>query len=238
MRLEKNESNLTIWETGSKDNKIIYENNKDLTNYTRRNLSYIQLFLEENNEYIESNKVKGYLGKIIRCNSIPKKIPTGNYKVNSMLEYLKGTIDRYKENYGLDLDPDFQRGHVWSLEQRISYVEFILQDGESNPIFFNCPNWMNGKKEGNMVIVDGKQRLTSLLMFLNNEFTVFKNLDDDNIGYYADEFNVIPNDVIFIINDLPTRKQTLEWYLQMNKGNIAHTSEEIEKVEKLLRAEK
>ena len=88
--------------------------------------------------------------------------------------------------------------------------------------------------KGEYVIVDGKQRLTAILMFLDNEFPVFKEMDSDGIGYYAREFDMIPNDVEFIINDLPSRELVLKWYLQMNEGNVAHTEEELDKVRQML----
>ena len=87
-----------------------------------------------------------------------------------------------------------------------------------------------------MVIIDGKQRLTSLIMFLNNEFPVFKNLDDEGIGYYYKELDTIHIgcDIIFVINDLQTKEQELIWYLQINRGNVAHTEEELSRVENML----
>ena len=91
-------------------------------------------------------------------------------------------------------------------------------------------------KSDEMVIVDGKQRLTSIIMFLQNELPVFKNLDKNDVGFYYKELDSIRLncDLEFVINDLPTKKQELEWYLQINRGNVAHTKEELEKVEKML----
>jgi hypothetical protein len=41
----------------------------------------------------------------------------------------------------------------------------------------------------------------------------------------------------FIVNDLRTRKEVLQWYLDLNTGGTIHTSDEIEKVKRLLAAE-
>ena len=234
MRLEKLEDKTLIWETGSQKNNICYDSTIPIVNYRRRELASFQALLKKNNEITEVTKIANHLGKIIRANNIPELIPTGSYWINSHLEFLKDTIDRYVKEYGLNLNPDFQRHHVWTMEQRIRYVEFTLQGGKSSPIYFNHENWM-GSGEGEMVVVDGKQRLTSLLMFLNNEFQVLKELDTEGFGFYAREFDFIPNDIIIVINDLPTREKVLQWYLQINKGNVAHTIEEIEKVEDMLR---
>lgn len=176
MRIEKIGKRLEVWETGRQHNEICYNSESDKSEYKRRNLSFIETFLRENGEIEEAEKIKDYLGKIIRNKTIPPLIPTGNYVVNHMLDKLKNTIERYVEEHGLNLNPDFQREHVWNMEQRLKYVEFILQGGKSNPIYLNHEGWMKSWN-GEMVIVDGKQRLTSLLMFLNDEFPVFTELD-------------------------------------------------------------
>lgn len=223
MRIERIGKRLEVWETGRKENEICYDSESDKSKYKRRNLSFIENFLRENGEIEEAEVIKLYLGKILRNKTIPQLIPTGNYIVNHHLDKLKDTIERYVEEYGLNLDPDFQRGHVWTMQQRLKYVEFILQGGKSNPIYMNHEGWMKSWN-GEMVIVDGKQRLTSLLMFLNDKFPVFKELDNPrNIGYYASEFDFIPHDIPVVINDLEGKDKVLEWYLQINRGNIAHT---------------
>lgn len=235
MELRILEDKIEIWETNRQKNNIIFDSSKELSTYTRRNLANYELFLRDEDQIELADKIKSYLGKIIRardCDDI--LIADGNYKVNTFLDNLEDTIRRFVKEYNLNLDPDFQRAHVWDLEKRVKYVEFLLKGGKSNPIYFNCVNWRSFKPLGEFVIVDGKQRLTAILMFLNDEFSVFKEMDSDGIGYYASEFDMIPNDVEFIINDLPSRELVLKWYLQMNEGNVAHTEEELNKVRQML----
>lgn len=40
--------------------------------------------------------------------------------------------------------------------------------------------------------------------------------------------------LIFHINDLKSKKEVLQWYLDMNAGGTPHTSEEIERVKKMI----
>ena len=239
MIIELKEDNLLIWETNRQKNSIIFDSSKELSSYTRRNLANYELFLREENQFELADKIKSHLGKIIRARSCDDLlIADGNYRVNTFLDNLDDTIDRYKKEYNLNLDPDFQRAHVWDLDKRVKYVEFLLKGGTSNPIYFNCVGWRSMRTLGEFVVVDGKQRLTSILMFLNNEFPVFKEMDEEEeIGYYAKEFDIIPNDVEFIINDLPSRELVLKWYLQMNEGNVAHTQDELDKVRCMLKGE-
>ena len=161
----------------------------------------------------------------------------GNYTINVGIDYLKATVDGYIKDFGLELNPDFQRGHVWTKKQQISYLEFFYRGGKSaNVIYFNCPSFGRGEAEDSdikqMVLVDGLQRLTSHLDFLDNKIPIF--------GYYFKEFTDRPRltqyDLRFNINDLQYRHEVLKWYIEMNTGGVVHTKEEIERVQKLLEA--
>jgi len=155
------------------------------------------------------------------------------YKVNVDWEYLEGTIKRDRGDLQLSLNPDFQRGHIWTKEQQIAYIEFKLRGGTgSNDLYFNCTGWMDDFK-GPYQLVDGKQRLEAVRAFMNNEIKAFEYLRKDFTGY-------IPTHCEFIwhVNNLKTRKEVLRWYLEMNEGGVVHTQEELQKVQNLLNKEK
>jgi hypothetical protein len=157
-----------------------------------------------------------------------------NYVVDCSWNFLERQLESYREYYGLDLDPPYQRGHVWSMEQRIAYVEYILADGPSSrELKFNCPGFDTKVKAGPMELVDGKQRLTSVLMFMNNELPAYGHLlkeYEDKPSWHAQSFKVH-------VNNLSTRKEVLIWYLQLNAGGVVHTKEEIDKVRNMLNEE-
>jgi hypothetical protein len=130
------------------------------------------------------------------------------------------------------MDPDFQRGHVWDDLKKISYVEFIIRRGPSSKdIFFNCPGWMgrHNTSWGQMVLVDGKQRINAVMEFLHNKIKAF--------GYLHSEYeDILPSECgfVFNVNSLNTRREVLEWYIDMNSGGVVHTEDEIDKVRQLL----
>jgi len=139
-----------------------------------------------------------------------------------------------RKDYGLNILPDFQRGRVWTDEQQIAYIVFLLRGGRTGrDLFFNKPSWDTNVPEGDydeFVCVDGLQRLTAMCRFVNNEIPAF--------GSYFEEytdlrlFNRIVAQVH--INDLKTEREVLQWYLDINDGGTPHTSDEIERVRKLL----
>lgn len=55
---------------------------------------------------------------------------SGSYQIDVLIDYLLKTLDGYKKHDNLQMNPDFQRGNVWTEEQQIKYVESIRIDEE------------------------------------------------------------------------------------------------------------
>lgn len=160
---------------------------------------------------------------------IPKFTRDADYKVNVSLDALLPWLIS-QEDLDLQINPDFQRGHVWSEEQEIAYIEYFLRGGTSGlDLYFNMPGWLTTFK-GDYVCVDGLQRITAALRFINNKIPVF--------GYYVNEFEdklfVSHESFIVHINNLQTRKEVLTWYLEINSAGVAHTEVELDKIRELI----
>lgn len=177
----------------------------------------------------------------MKFKDIPQFIETGSWECNYGFVYLVDTIEKWSNGIDtdvkLEMNPDFQRGHVWTEQQQIAFVESVLKGGAKNArvIYLNNPNWMrySDRPYRDFVCVDGLQRYTAIKRFVKNEIKVF--------GYYLNEFEDKlrgKHDMRLNVNDLPTRKNVLQWYLEINSGGTIHTNEEIDKVKKLLENEK
>lgn len=175
------------------------------------------------------------MNKIRRFKDIPQLTDYGNYRVEVSLRYLINHIERQQEtaiqtNTLFEISPDFQRGVVWTTEQQIRYIEYLLSGGKSGrELYWNCVGWESDYR-GPYQLVDGKQRLTSALLFLKGDLPIFG-------GRYISDFeDKIPYNVAFYwnVNNLKTRKAVLSWYLELNEGNIAHTKEELNRVRQLI----
>jgi hypothetical protein len=166
---------------------------------------------------------------------IPQFTQKANYSVDVTWDYLEDWLEHINEKglMTLDLDPDFQRAHVWTTDKQIKYVEFVLRGGQSSrDLYFNHPNWM-GSFKGKLELVDGKQRLEAVRSFLKGNIPAFET-------HYHDYEDKLPWDASFKIhiNNLKTRKEVLQWYLDLNSGGVIHTEEELNKVKMLLEQEK
>ena len=173
------------------------------------------------------------MGKYTSFHDIPRFTSWGNYAVDYPLDYLVKWLDEQVSSAGLILNPDFQRGHVWTQRQQIEYIQFLLKGGRTGrDLHFNCPSWHQPVPEGaynEFVCVDGLQRVTAVTRFIRNEIKVFGT-------YYKDFTDSIrtTTDVLRIhINDLPTKRQVLNWYLEMNGAGTPHTRKELRRVAEL-----
>jgi len=73
-----------------------------------------------------------------------------------------------KEPSQLDLTPPFQRELVWGIHQKCELIESIIM-GIPIPVFYVREN-----ADGVYIVVDGKQRLTTLFDFINGKFALDK----------------------------------------------------------------
>lgn len=172
-----------------------------------------------------------------RFADIPQFVPfRGCYQVDVPWDNIEQFIDRHSREFGsgFQICPDFQRGHVWSVKQKIAYIEFCLRGGASaRMLLWNCACWHGGGTSSPLVLVDGLQRLTAVRDFLADEFRVFGSLFSE----YTDELDVMSQRFRVYINTLPDRAAVLRWYLEINSGGVVHTQEELDRVRGLLNAE-
>jgi hypothetical protein len=176
--------------------------------------------------------------KITRFKDISQFTSDGSYQVDYTLASLVKYIEDEIEEMNLQLNPDFQRGHVWNEEQQIAWLEYHLRGGKSgNVIYLNNPSRRFGIKSGeynDYVCVDGLQRITAASRFIHNDIKVFGSYFNE----YEDRIRLLNQTMKVNINDLKSKKEVLQWYVDMNAGGTPHTNDEIEKVKKLILLEK
>lgn len=168
--------------------------------------------------------------KITKFQDIPK-FPRAYYRVDVSLKYLPEQLEQWdRKETPLILDPEWQRGHVWSKDQQISYMEYILKGGTTGKEFyFNCSSW-SGMYNTPIYCVDGLQRLTAAKAFLNNEIPVFNSFYKE----FEDRLRMIDNTFSFNMLNLKNKKELLGVYINFNSGGTPHNPEELKRVQKML----
>ena len=166
------------------------------------------------------------LGAYSSFAAIPK-FPHANYRVNMAWHYIHQFISGQPL---VELNPDYQRGYVWTQEQKEKYLEYRLMDGISGRIiYWNCPNWQrengNSDYDNTLELVDGKQRLNAVFEFLDNKVKVFGKFLNEYSD--ADVIKRMRYEFEFHINNLPNKKEVVEWYLGLNNGGSIHTEDDL-----------
>lgn len=161
--------------------------------------------------------------------------PRGPYACDFSFDFLPEVVEDWKRDYRLDLDPDFQRAHVWTDAQRAAFVEYVLSGGPSGrDLYFACEGWNRALSlKSALVIVDGKQRLEAVLRFLRDELPVRGRVRSQWTGRMRLTTGARFR---FHIADIG-RADTLRWYLALNAAGTPHAPEEIDRVRALLDAE-
>jgi len=150
------------------------------------------------------------------------------------LQHLAGIVEG-SGDLAWNVNPDYQRGHVWTDRQRVLFMGHLLENGRMPLIFLQ--DWGFGVDKPYEVI-DGKQRLTTCLMFVKGEIPA--RLSDGRDLWYPN-FNEVDRRVCPSIKcglvRLPDRAAVLRFYIKLNRGGTIHSDDEIRRVRQLLREE-
>ena len=111
------------------------------------------------------------------------KIDTINFRLGYMNSNLKIDYDVYLKDFKTNL----QRNFIWSLLQKRSLIESILIERHIPRLSII---W---EVDDSIQVIDGKQRLSAMMSFVNDEFTII--LEGDK---YL--FSQLPNDYKRVIN--------------------------------------
>lgn len=127
-----------------------------------------------------------------------------------------------------------QRPFVWTLEQQQSFIISIFKKINIPPIAV----LLHRNKDGEQFyqIIDGKQRLTTLINFYNNEFPI---IVDGKKFYFKDLHSYDVSELRYALNahigynwkNELTGKQKAEWFMLLNFSGTAQTNEHMKSLE-------
>ena len=129
------------------------------------------------------------LGAELRENSSSPEDDTTNIYPDAIVNIAPESASVFQLKRKLDktpplikLDPDFQRHAVWSPKQKSELIESILM-GIPLPLIY-----VKEDDKGVYIIVDGRQRLTTLFQFMSHEFPLqnLNVLKDLNGAYFSE----------------------------------------------------
>jgi Protein of unknown function DUF262 len=130
------------------------------------------------------------------------------------------------------IDPEFQRNFVWKNREMSQFIESIILNFPIPPLY------LNQNIKGELIVVDGRQRLTTLRKFLKNEFkltdlNVLKDLNGKNfedLGSLGNGLQAKIEDkkmLIFMIRPSVSLKVVYDIFYRINTGGTQLERQEI-----------
>lgn len=95
-----------------------------------------------------------------------------------------------RPDHNIDLNPKYQRGIVWTDEKQSAFINSVIRGIVPNNLILNIDH-PNEKQ----ICLDGKQRMTSLIRFKNNQIPCI--IENDNGEEEHLFFNQVPQDYSF-----------------------------------------
>jgi hypothetical protein len=181
----------------------------------------------------KSQALYGLIRPMRRCNW------SCNFFIKNIERDLESFATDAKSSGGtFTLEPDFQRGHVWSPEKQQAFIEAMLRGTAPMLVRFNCANYGDRSDPGDMnhadmVCVDGLQRITAIRKFVAGEVKPFgfsaKDFDNTEFDQGRMKYTYVVEMYAFT-----RRKHLLQFYVDLNSGGVVHTEEELARVRALM----
>lgn len=131
--------------------------------------------------------------------------------------------------FGLDMNPEYQRGNVWDLEDKRNLINSIFNNvdiGKFVYVYLPYKKNMPGYE-----ILDGKQRIATIVEFFENRFS-FKNKAYSELSWKdKSHFKNYPISIAKIEN--ATKRQKLLYFLKLNTGGRLVDHKHLEYVQSL-----
>ena len=170
-----------------------------------------------------------------RLEKVQSYTPRCTYRV----DWGVASIPRFIEQYNIDMDPDYQRDYIWTVDQKKAFVGAVIQNHNTIPIFwFNSEGPLENRNK--VEVVDGKQRINAILGWLDNKYEAICPCGE--VFWYKD-IDEIGRRILGMATTLKmhfvqlSRKDVLKFYLALNSGGTIHNEKDLSKVRKMLEEE-
>ena len=157
-------------------------------------------------------------------------------KENIHLYFNNCTIEsllHYYYHFGIDVEPDYQRGYVWEQEDKEKLIASIFDNvdiGKFVLVHLNTKEWI--ERDVSYEILDGKQRLSTLIDFYENRFP-YKDKYYNDLDF-SDRHVFLNHQISMAKIENADKKTVYTQFLRLNRTGRQMSSEHLEKVEKLL----
>lgn len=225
--------------------EIIAHNLKELDEYLARveEFKNVQKYNQDKNDddlIITENPFK----KTRFCEKFNANLSSYIKELRSYKNYIMSPCEYENPRANLSLDVDFQRDIVWDLDMKQRLIYAILRDDSIGSITINSFNQYSANTGQSLqelntindVVIDGKQRLTTIISFLNGDFPI---VIEGKECYYHNIKMVFSNclermNILVSKYKITDKKELIECYLEINENKVVHDKSTIEHTKNIL----
>jgi uncharacterized protein with ParB-like and HNH nuclease domain len=151
------------------------------------------------------------------------RIIFSNSGIDSLINMVYGST-------GVDFDVDYQREHVWGMDEKVALIDSIFKNIDIGKFVFVRRSWNTLGKL--YEVLDGKQRLTAIIEFYEDRFP-YK-------GYYfsqlsnKDKWAFKNHGVGYGYLENPDKRSIYDAFIKLNTCGKPMNPTHIEKVKKMM----
>ena len=164
-----------------------------------------------------------------QATSPPKLIRNKDLRLNYSQRDIYGILHMYYHS-GLDLNPDYQRGNVWSSDDKTLLIDSIFKNIDIGK--FTIIKRPFKENDQSYEILDGKQRIITLIEFFEDRFT-YKGLKFSELHWrdqnHFEHYNISYSEASHL-----SHEQKYRYFLNLNVTGKPIDPEHINHVKKLL----
>lgn len=146
------------------------------------------------------------------------------------INYSQRTVDSlliHAYHFGFDLEPIYQRGLVWDLEDKVALIDSIFNNVDIGKFTF-IKNDIMDKDE----VLDGKQRLSTLLEFYEDRFE-YKGFEFSDLSR-KDQNHITNYSISWGETSGLTEEQKIRYFIKLNTTGKPMNEKHLEKVRDML----
>lgn len=132
-------------------------------------------------------------------------------------------------HFGLDMDPDYQRGYVWTDEDKVNLIDSVFNNIDIGKFVFVHNEYMD---EYLYEILDGKQRVRALLDYYENRFP-YKGKYFNDLSL-RDQFWFCQRTISVAEVDKTNRKALLQYFLMLNTAGKTMAKEHLNTIRQMV----
>jgi hypothetical protein len=136
---------------------------------------------------------------------------------------------------GLDLNPDYQRGNVWGLQQKKSLIESIFKNIDIGK-FTIIRRPFKEDLEHYYEVLDGKQRIIAASEFFEGRYTYRGKRYQDLHPF--DQYHFRDYAISYAETEPLTNEQKYRYFLKLNTTGQPHDQKHLDKVKEMWEKEK